>query len=112
MSNALKIHPAAVLVMVLVSASLFGFIGVLLSAPVLASVKLGFTYVTRKLMDMDPWEGIETYPPPVPLGVMIDRLRKKLLTRNAKKSGDIKIVKTDNQDMKNKSTKSQIEKGE
>jgi predicted PurR-regulated permease PerM len=65
MSNALKVHPAAVLVTVFISASLFGFIGVLLSAPLLASLKLLFTYVIRKLMDLDPWEGLETFPPPL-----------------------------------------------
>jgi len=67
MSNALKIHPAAVLVMVIISGSLFGFIGILLSAPLLASFQLIGTYVIRKLMDLDPWEGLETIPPPQPL---------------------------------------------
>ena len=85
MSNALKVHPAAVLVMVLVSASLFGFIGVLLSAPVLASLKLLLTYVSRKLMDVDPWEGIETYPKPEPFTVIISRFRAKLFKKVGKK---------------------------
>jgi len=67
MSNALKIHPAAVLVMVFISASLFGFIGVLLSAPLLASLQLFGNYVFRKLMDLDPWEGLQTIPPPTPI---------------------------------------------
>jgi predicted PurR-regulated permease PerM len=65
MSNALKVHPAAVLVTVVISASLFGFIGVLLSAPLLASLKLIFTYILRKMMDLDPWEGLETLPHPL-----------------------------------------------
>jgi predicted PurR-regulated permease PerM len=55
MSDALEVHPAAVLVMVIISASLFGLVGVLLAAPVLASLKLIFTYIVRKLMDADPW---------------------------------------------------------
>ena len=42
MSNALSVHPAAVLVTVIVAAKLIGFIGVLLAAPVLASLKLFF----------------------------------------------------------------------
>lgn len=67
MSNALKIHPAAVLVMVFISASLFGFIGVLLSAPLLASLQLFGNYAFRKLMDLDPWEGLQTIPPPTPI---------------------------------------------
>lgn len=67
MSNALKVHPAAVLVTVLVAANLFGVIGMLLAAPVLASVKLILTYVMRKLFDKDPWMGLQTYPKPIPL---------------------------------------------
>jgi len=85
MSNALKVHPAAVLVMVLVSASLFGFIGVLLSAPVLASLKLLLTYISRKLMDVDPWEGIETYPKPEPISATFSRFRAKLFRKAGKK---------------------------
>ncbi len=81
MSNALKIHPAAVLVMVVISASLFGFIGVLLSAPVLASIQLFLTYITRKLMDVDPWEGIERYPPPEPLKKTLERFAAKFHLR-------------------------------
>ena len=59
MSNALAVHPAGVLVMVIVNAKLFGFIGVLLSAPVLASLKLFMHYVVRKLMDLDPWADMQ-----------------------------------------------------
>jgi hypothetical protein len=78
MSNALKIHPAAVLVTVFISASLFGFIGVLLSAPVLASLKLISTYVLNKLMDLDPWDRLDTFPPPQPLSRMFYRFRMKI----------------------------------
>lgn len=58
MSNSLNVHPAGVLVMVLVMANLVGFIGVLLAAPLLASFQLIFNYVIRKLMDLDPWENM------------------------------------------------------
>ncbi len=70
MSDALEIHPAAVLVMVIVSASLFGLLGVLLAAPVLASLKLIFTYVLRKMMDADPWEDLKVISPPPSLAVL------------------------------------------
>ena len=49
--------------MVIISASLFGLLGVLLSAPVLASFKLLFTYIIRKLTDQDPWVGLKTISP-------------------------------------------------
>lgn len=74
MSNALKVHPAAVLVTVLVSASLFGLIGMLLAAPVLATVKLLLNYTMRKLLDRDPWEGLETYPIPIPLKAQLYKI--------------------------------------
>ncbi len=70
MSNALEVHPAAVLVMVIISASLFGLVGVLLAAPVLASLKLIITYVIRKLMDADPWEDLKVITPPPSLPVL------------------------------------------
>ena len=78
MSDALKVHPAAVLVTVFISASLFGFVGVLLSAPILASLQLIVTYATRKLMDLDPWEGLETIPPPLSIMQTISKWRMKL----------------------------------
>lgn len=58
MGDALKVHPAAVMVAVIISASLFGFIGVLLAAPVLATAKLIGQYVFLKMFDIDPWEKI------------------------------------------------------
>jgi len=107
MSNALKVHPAAVLVMVIISASLFGFIGVLLSAPLLASLKLIFTYIFRKLMDLDPWEGLQTIPPPVPIRksfqIFVNKVKKIFTRKNSKKSTEHlsttteRIVDSDNQ---------------
>jgi predicted PurR-regulated permease PerM len=79
MSNALKVHPAAVLVMVIISASLFGFIGVLLSAPLLATLKLISTYIIRKLMDQDPWEGLETFPPPISIRDNLKKIWNRIL---------------------------------
>ncbi len=58
MGDALKVHPAAVMVAVIISANLFGFIGVLLAAPVLATVKLIGQYIFLKMFDIDPWERI------------------------------------------------------
>lgn len=73
MSDALEVHPAAVLVMVIVSASLFGLLGVLLAAPVLASLKLIITYIFRKMTDNDPWEGLKVISPPPSLSVLWSR---------------------------------------
>ncbi len=58
LAQTLKIHPAAVLVMAIIGANLFGFVGVILASPVVASIKLFLVYAMRKLFDMDPWEEI------------------------------------------------------
>ncbi len=65
MADALRVHPAALLVAVLVGARLFGVIGVIFAGPVLASLLLIFRYIFRKLMDQDPWEG-HVSPPAAP----------------------------------------------
>lgn len=78
MSDALEVHPAAVLIMVIISASLFGLVGVLLAAPVLASIKLILTYIVRKLMDADPWEGLKVISPPPSLPVLWSGIKKGL----------------------------------
>ncbi|WP_299027635.1 AI-2E family transporter [uncultured Thermanaerothrix sp.] len=79
MGEALRVHPAAVMVAAIISANLFGIIGVVLAAPVLASLKLLLTYALRKLFDLDPWEGLEVLPPPrrQPLS-FLSRIRESL----------------------------------
>lgn len=70
MGDALQIHPAAVMVSVLVSANLLGIVGVVLAAPVVATMKLIFEYVLNKLLDRDPWDGVKTKPPLLPRPVL------------------------------------------
>jgi len=61
--RALGVHPAAVLVTALIAATLLGFVGLLLAAPVLASLQLFTTYVFRKMVDLDPWPQVEKMKP-------------------------------------------------
>lgn len=63
-SNALRIHPAAVLVAALVAANWLGFIGLVLAAPVLATLKLFALYTFRKMIDDDPWATLDLAPSP------------------------------------------------
>ena len=74
MSQALKVHPAAVLIAALIGATLLGLIGILLAAPVLATMKLFVTYIYRKMIDLDPWEGMNLRPSPPPSPI-IPRLK-------------------------------------
>jgi predicted PurR-regulated permease PerM len=62
MARSLKVHPAAVLVTALVAANLIGILGVVIAAPVLASLTLLGRYTMRKMLDLDPWPPGEITP--------------------------------------------------
>ncbi len=82
LSDSLKVHPAAVLVAAIVAANLFGLIGVVVAAPILATATLLWKYIMRKMLDMDPWTEEEIHQPPPPPGsrvlVSIRRLLRRL----------------------------------
>lgn len=63
MASALKVHPAAVLVATIIGLGLLGILGIIIAAPLLATLQLIGRYFTRKLFDLDPWEGLEETPP-------------------------------------------------
>jgi predicted PurR-regulated permease PerM len=77
--QSLGLHPAAVLLVALVSARLIGLVGLLLAAPVLATVRLVGRYSLRKMFDQDPWPYPEggTKPFGIPwLARLFNRLRE------------------------------------
>ena len=47
----------------LVGVQLFGFVGIVIAAPVMASLKLFLNYVINKLNDQNPWEEVEMREP-------------------------------------------------
>ncbi len=53
--DALDLHPITVMVVALMGATLAGLLGVMLSAPVAATVKLIGGYVWSKLLDLEPF---------------------------------------------------------
>jgi predicted PurR-regulated permease PerM len=55
LSAALKVHPAAVLVAAIISANLFGILGVVVAAPLLATATVLWQYTMRKMLDLNPW---------------------------------------------------------
>ncbi|MEJ2708356.1 MAG: AI-2E family transporter [Anaerolineales bacterium] len=55
LGETLGIHPASVLVAAIIAANLIGLIGLVLAAPVLATLHLVGRYVWRKMLDLDPW---------------------------------------------------------
>lgn len=77
MSHALKVHPAAVMVSALMAFNLLGVIGVVLAAPVLATLKLLLGYVFAKLFDRNPWGGMTTISPPMPISESLQQFLKR-----------------------------------
>jgi predicted PurR-regulated permease PerM len=65
MGKSLGVHPAAVLVVAIIAANLIGLIGLVLAAPVLASVSLLGRYTVRKMLDRDPWAETQLLGEPV-----------------------------------------------
>lgn len=59
LGNALGVHPAAVLVGALIASRLIGVIGLVLAAPVVATLKLLADYVLRKMFDQDPFPEVQ-----------------------------------------------------
>ncbi len=76
MADALKLHPAAILVAALIGLNLFGFIGLLLAAPILATLKLTWDYTMKKMVDEDPWLNFETLRPPKINSPIVNGLQK------------------------------------
>jgi len=76
--DTLGLHPAAVLVAALIAARLIGFVGLVLAAPVLASMVLVSRYFLRKMLDQDPWPSseFESQNSNIPWNEFISRLLK------------------------------------
>jgi predicted PurR-regulated permease PerM len=77
LSDALKVHPAAVLVAAIVAANLFGLLGVVVAAPILATATLLWKYVMRKMLDVNPWPEDENHQPALlPESKLLDSIRR------------------------------------
>lgn len=66
LGKTLGLHPAGVLISALLLARTIGIVGLLLAAPVLATLVLVSQYVTRKMLDLDPWPESQTEELPAP----------------------------------------------
>jgi len=58
LGGVLKLHPAAVLVAVMVGLNLFGILGMFLAPPTLATLRVIWQYAGSKLQDKNPWEEV------------------------------------------------------
>ncbi len=77
-AQALRVHPAAVLVAAIIAANLLGLLGVILAAPMLATVMLVWRYMMRKMLDLDPWPAEHILPAPAPGAYTMVRIRRLL----------------------------------
>lgn len=75
LADALRVHPAAVLVAAIIAASLLGVLGVVIAAPILATFQLFLQYVIRKMLDLDPWPVPREHPPLLPRESLLVRLQ-------------------------------------
>jgi len=62
MGRTLGVHPAGVLIAAIIATDLIGLVGLVLAAPVLATVTLTGRYIIRKMLDVDPWLAVEAKP--------------------------------------------------
>ncbi len=76
MASNLKVHPAFVLIAAIIAANLIGILGIIIAAPLLATLQLIGRYTMRKLLDRDPWPPEEDtlLPPHVPKWLRKTRL--------------------------------------
>ncbi len=93
-AQTLKVHPAGVLITALVAVDLLGVVGVILAAPVLATLKLIFEYILNKMFDRDPWENFNKKLPSPKRSRLYTwlaktwiRIKTWLTSRPAKKAG-------------------------
>jgi len=75
-AQALRVHPAGVLVAALIAANLLGLLGVVVAAPILATAALLWRYTIRKLLDLEPWPEGDAQPPAPPASQIFTRIRE------------------------------------
>jgi predicted PurR-regulated permease PerM len=75
MASTLKVHPAFVLIAAIIAANLFGILGIIVAAPLLATLQLIGRYTMRKLLDMDPWPPEDDILPPPNIPKWLRRIR-------------------------------------
>ena len=92
MASSLKVHPAFVLIAAIVAANLIGILGIIIAAPLLATLQLVGRYTMRKLLDKDPWPPEEDILPPPHVPKWLRRIRTWWRKQQSKKS-DISAVK-------------------
>ncbi len=79
LASSLEVHPAVIMVAAILGLDLLGILGVILAAPLVASVQFFLRYIFRKMFDMDPWDGYIEQPPTPRLRDQIKAMVQKYL---------------------------------
>jgi predicted PurR-regulated permease PerM len=101
MANSLKVHPAYVLIAAIIVANLIGILGVIVAAPLLATLQLVGRYTFRKLVDRDPWPPEEDIIPPRRVPKWIRKIRNWWQRRFRKEPKSEKTTMQNLSDTKN-----------
>lgn len=75
LGKTLGVHPAGVLISAIILARVIGIVGLVLAAPVLATLTLVGRYVTRKMLDMEPWPEGKSQAMEVPGSIPLVQLK-------------------------------------
>ncbi len=78
LGRSMGVHPAAVLIAALLATNLIGIIGLVLAAPVLATLTLFGRYIVRKMLDLEPFPESDVeadQPARVPQPLYMRRIR-------------------------------------
>jgi predicted PurR-regulated permease PerM len=92
MASTLKVHPAFVLIAAIIAANLLGILGIVIAAPLLATLQLVGRYAIRKMLDEEPWPSSEERLPPLPMTRPLRRMRKWLVKLRRVKPDENKVV--------------------
>ncbi len=97
LGSSLHLHPVAILVFALIAANLAGLVGLLLSAPTLATLRLFGGYVYSKMFDLDPWPDPQPIPhlSPERTWARWVRLRLTIWRQGRMRTEEVEIVTTD-----------------
>jgi len=90
MADRLKVHPAFVLIAAIVAANLIGILGIIIAAPLLATLQLIGRYTMRKLLDRNPWPPEEDVPPSASMSKRLRKLRNWWRRRRSKEQDSSK----------------------
>jgi predicted PurR-regulated permease PerM len=86
MANTLKVHPAFVLIAAIIAANLIGLIGLIIAAPLLATLQLVGRYIIRKLLDRNPWSPEDENLPPTRAPKWLRKIRSWWRKRQGKQA--------------------------